>query len=243
LKNSLEAIVPIKALASHCDNESLKIIGDTLQSCDVLREKIKQTVNEEAPVNVLKGNTIAEGFSSELDELRNLSKSGKDYLDNMLERETKRTGITSLKIASNKVFGYYIEVRNTHKDKVPDDSTRTQTLAHAEPYITEELKEYETKILVAEETILAMDQELFSKLVEAISEYIPQVQQNASLIARLDCLCSFAQHASENNYTRPLLDDSFEIDIKDGRHPVIEKQLPPDEPYIANDVFLDRDEQ
>lgn len=243
LKNSLEAIVPIKQLALNSDNEALKIIGEQLHGCDSLREKIKETLNEEAPVNILKGNSIAKGFSEPLDELRSISKGGKQYLDNMLERETKRTGITSLKIASNNVFGYYIEVRNTHKDKVPEDWIRKQTLVNAERYITEELKEYENKILGAEEKILALEQELFSKLVEAISEYIPQVQQNASLIARMDCLCSFAQHASENNYTRPLLDDSFEIDIKDGRHPVIEKQLPPDEPYIANDVFLDRDEQ
>lgn len=243
LKNSLEAIVPIKQLALNSDNEALKIIGEQLHGCDSLCEKIKETLNEEAPVNILKGNSIAKGFSEPLDELRSISRGGKQYLDNMLERETKRTGITSLKIASNNVFGYYIEVRNTHKDKVPDDWIRKQTLVNAERYITEELKEYENKILGAEEKILALEQELFSKLVEAISEYIPQVQQNASLIARLDCLCSFAQHASENNYTRPLLDDSFEIDIKDGRHPVIEKQLPPDEPYIANDVFLDRDEQ
>jgi DNA mismatch repair protein MutS len=243
LKNSLEAIVPIKQLALISDNEALRVIGEQLHGCDSLREKIKKTLNEEAPVNILKGNSIAKGFSESLDELRSISRGGKQYLDSMLERETKRTGITSLKIASNNVFGYYIEVRNTHKDKVPEDWIRKQTLVNAERYITEELKEYENKILGAEEKILALEQELFSKLVEAISEYIPQVQQNASLIARLDCLCSFAQHASENNYTRPLLDDSFEIDIKDGRHPVIEKQLPVDEPYIANDVFLDRDEQ
>jgi DNA mismatch repair protein MutS len=243
LKNSLEAIVPIKQLALSSENEALKIIGEQLHSCDSLREKIKETLNEEAPVNILKGNSIAKGFSEPLDELRSISRGGKQYLNSLLERETKRTGITSLKIASNNVFGYYIEVRNTHKDKVPEDWIRKQTLVNAERYITEELKEYESKILGAEEKILALEQELFSKLVEAISEYIPQVQQNASLIARLDCLCSFAQHASENNYSRPLLDDSFEIDIKDGRHPVIEKQLPVDEPYIANDVFLDRDEQ
>src|SRR5690606_20753119 len=164
LKNSLEAIVPIKALASNCSNESLKIIGDTLQSCDVLREKIKAMLNEDAPVNVLKGHTIAAGFSSELDELRGLSKSGKDYLDKMLQRESERTGITSLKIDSNNVFGYYIEVRNTHKDKVPTDWIRKQTLVNAERYITEELKEYEAKILGAEDKIVAIDQQLFSEL-------------------------------------------------------------------------------
>lgn len=243
LKNSLEAIVPIKQLALNSENEALKNLGEQLHSCDRLREKIKETLFEEAPISILKGNSIAGGVSETLDELRSISKGGKQYLDDMLERETKRTGITSLKIASNNVFGYYIEVRNTHKDKVPEGWIRKQTLVNAERYITEELKEYENKILGAEEKIMALEQELFSKLVAFVSEFIPQVQQNASLIARLDCLCSFAQHANENNYTRPLLDDSFEIDIKEGRHPVIEKQLPVDQPYIANDVFLDRDEQ
>lgn len=243
LKNSLEAIVPIKQLALNSENEALKNLGEQLHSCDRLREKIKETLFEEAPISILKGNSIAGGVSETLDELRSISKGGKQYLDAMLERETKRTGITSLKIASNNVFGYYIEVRNTHKDKVPEDWIRKQTLVNAERYITEELKEYENKILGAEEKIMALEQELFSKLVAFVSEFIPQVQQNASLIARLDCLCSFAQQAAENNYTRPLLDDSFEIDIKEGRHPVIEKQLPVDQPYIANDVFLDRDEQ
>ncbi|MCB4806754.1 DNA mismatch repair protein MutS [Tamlana sp. 62-3] len=243
LKNSLEAIVPIKSIASNCENDSLKVIGDTLQGCDVLREKIKQTLNEDAPVNVLKGNTIAEGFSKELDELRNLSKSGKDYLDKMLERESERTGIPSLKIASNNVFGYYIEVRNTHKDKVPTDWVRKQTLVSAERYITEELKEYETKILGAEERILAIEQQLFADLVSWMNLYIKSVQQNAFLIGQLDCLCGFAQLANDNNYVYPTIDDSFDLDIKEGRHPVIEKQLPIGEAYIANDIFLDRSEQ
>ncbi|GAA4938019.1 DNA mismatch repair protein MutS [Algibacter agarivorans] len=240
LKNSLEAIVPIKSLASNCDNESLKIIGDKLQSCNVLREKVKETLNEEAPVNVLKGNSIAAGFSSELDELRGLSKSGKDYLDNMLERESERTGITSLKIASNNVFGYYIEVRNTHKDKVPEEWIRKQTLVNAERYITEELKEYEAKILGAEDRIQAIEQQLFGELIGWLNQYIKPVQQNAYLIGQLDCLCGFAQLAKDNNYIYPTLDDSFDLEIKDGRHPVIEKQLPIGEAYIANDVFLDR---
>ncbi len=239
LKNSLEAIVPIKSLASNCKNESLKIIGDTLQGCDVLREKIKEMLNEDAPVNVLKGKTIAIGFSSELDELRGLSKSGKDYLDKMLRRESERTGITSLKIDSNNVFGYYIEVRNTHKDKVPEEWVRKQTLVNAERYITEELKEYEAKILGAEDRILAIEQQLFAELVGWLNQYIKPVQQNAFLIGKLDCLCGFAQLANENNYVYPTIDDSFELDIKDGRHPVIEKQLPIGEAYIANDVFLD----
>ncbi len=243
LKNSLEAIVPIKAIASGCNNPSLKIIGDTLQSCDVLREKIKETLFEEAPVNVLKGNTIASGFSLELDELRGLSKSGKDYLDNMLERESKRTGITSLKIASNNVFGYYIEVRNTHKDKVPEEWIRKQTLVSAERYITEELKEYEAKIFGAEERILAIEQQLFSELVGWLNQYIKAVQQNAYLIGQLDCLCGFAQLAKDNDYTYPIIDNSFDLEITDGRHPVIEKQLPIGEHYIANNLFLDREAQ
>ena len=243
LKNSLEAIVPIKSLASNCENESLKIIGDKLQGCDVLREKIKATLNEDAPVNVLKGNSIAAGFSSELDELRGLSKSGKDYLDKMLERESERTGITSLKIASNNVFGYYIEVRNTHKDKVPEEWIRKQTLVSAERYITEELKEYEAKILGAEDRIQAIEQQLFADLVSWMNQYIKPVQQNAYLIGQIDCLCGFSQLAKDNNYIYPTIDDSFDLDIKDGRHPVIEKQLPIGEAYIANDVFLDRTAQ
>ena len=243
LKNSLEAIVPIKSLASNCANESLKIIGDKLQGCDVLRDKIKATLNEDAPVNVLKGNSIAAGFSSELDELRGLSKSGKDYLDKMLERESERTGITSLKIASNNVFGYYIEVRNTHKDKVPEEWIRKQTLVSAERYITEELKEYEAKILGAEDRIQAIEQQLFADLVSWMNQYIKPVQQNAYLIGQIDCLCGFSQLAKDNNYIYPTIDDSFDLDIKDGRHPVIEKQLPIGEAYIANDVFLDRTDQ
>ncbi|AJR03218.1 DNA mismatch repair protein MutS [Siansivirga zeaxanthinifaciens] len=240
LKNSLEAIVPIKSIASNCTNESLKIIGDNLQSCDVLRAKVKEMLNEDAPVNVLKGHTISAGFSQELDELRGLSKSGKDYLDNMLKRESELTGITSLKIDSNNVFGYYIEVRNTHKDKVPDSWIRKQTLVNAERYITEELKEYETKILGAEDKILAIEQQLFAELVAWLNQYIKPVQQNAYLIGQLDCLCGFAQLAIDNNYIYPEMDASFDLDIKEGRHPVIEKQLPIGEAYIANDVFLDR---
>lgn len=243
LKNSLEAVVPIKVLALHSKNESLKIIGEQLHDLELLRNKIKETLFEEAPVNILKGNSIAEGFSETLDELRNISANGKEYLDEMLERETRRTGISSLKIASNNVFGYYIEVRNTHKDKVPPEWIRKQTLVSAERYITEELKEYETKILGAEEKILVLEQEIFAKLVEWMLQFIGSVQQNAALIAQLDCLCSFATQAKESNYTRPLLDDTFDLDIKEGRHPVIEKQLPPDAPYIANDVFLDRENQ
>ena len=243
LKNSLEAIVPIKSIVSNADTEALKILGEALNDCQLLREKIKQTLNEEAPVNILKGNTIASGFSPELDELRNLSTSGKEYLDQMLERESERTGIPSLKIASNNVFGYYIEVRNTHKDKVPEEWIRKQTLVNAERYITEELKEYEAKILGAEERILAIEQRLFLELVSWMTQFIKPVQQNAYLIGKLDCLCGFAQLANDNNYTYPQLEDGFDLEIKDGRHPVIEKQLPLGEAYITNDVFLDRERQ
>ena len=243
LKNSLEAIIPIKSLALDCENESLKIIGDKFQDCNVLREKIKETLNEDAPVNVLKGNSIAVGFSNELDELRGLSKSGKDYLDNMLERESERTGITSLKIASNNVFGYYIEVRNAHKDKVPEEWIRKQTLVNAERYITEELKEYEAKILGAEDRIQAIEQQLFADLIIWLNQYIKPVQQNAYLVGQIDCLCGFSQLAKDNKYTYPILDDSHDLEIKEGRHPVIEKQLSIGEAYISNNVFLDRSSQ
>ncbi len=243
LKNSMEAIVPIKQLATAADNDALALIGDQLQSCDLLREKIKQMLNEEAPVNILKGNAIAAGYSQELDELRGLATSGKDYLNRMLSRETEATGITSLKIASNNVFGYYIEVRNTHRDKVPDTWIRKQTLVNAERYITEELKEYEAKILGAEDRIATLEQQLFSQLILWMQEYIAPVQNNAQLIAQLDCLCGFTQLAKENNYVVPELNDSTDINITNGRHPVIEKQLPLGEQYIANDVILNRDHQ
>ena len=243
LKNSLEAVIPVKALTSGSNEEALKVLGDNLQNCEMLRSKIKETLFEDAPVNVQKGNSIAESFSKELDELRAIAFSGKDYLDSMLERESAATGISSLKIGSNNVFGYYIEVRNTHKSKVPEDWVRKQTLVNAERYITQELKEYEAKILGAEEKILQLEQEIFQKLVTWIGDYIQPVQQNAQLIGQLDCLCSFAQHAISENYTEPFIEDSFELDIKNGRHPVIEKQLPLGEAYVANDVYLDREEQ
>ena len=243
LLHSLNAILPVKKLAFNCENEALKIIGDNLHSCDLLREKISESISEDAPVNVQKGNVIAKGFSEELDELRNIAFSGKDYLDNMIKRETEATGISSLKIGNNNVYGYYIEVRNTHKDKVPEDWVRKQTLVNAERYITEELKEYESKILGAEEKILQLEQQLFGKLVAWMAEYIDPVQQNARLIARLDCLCSFAQQAQTENYSKPEITESFALKIEEGRHPVIEKQLPAGEVYVTNDVFLDREEQ
>ncbi|MBA4746267.1 MAG: DNA mismatch repair protein MutS [Muricauda sp.] len=243
LKNSLEAVVPIKQLAQNSTNDSLKNIGGRLNDCDALRSKIKEVLNEGAPVNIAKGNTIAQGYSEELDELRGLAFSSKDYLDKMLERETKETGITSLKIASNNVFGYYIEVRNTHKDKVPESWIRKQTLVNAERYITEELKEYESKILGAEERIYQLEQQLFEQVLVWMQEHIAPVQLNAQLIAQLDCLCGFAQLAKENNYVAPVVNDSTDIDIKEGRHPVIEKQLPIGDAYVTNDVLLNREEQ
>ena len=243
LKESLDAIIPIKNIALQSNQEAVKIIGDSLHSCDLLREKIKNTLNQEAPVAIAKGNVIAKGVHSELDDLRAISTSGKEYLEGIEIRESQRTGISSLKISFNNVFGYYIEVRNTHKDKVPSEWIRKQTLVNAERYITEELKEYETKILGAEEKIQQIENQLFEQLVHWIATYIKPVQLNANLIAQLDCLTSFAQLAIENKYVCPELDDSFELDIKNGRHPVIEKQLPVGTPYITNDVFLDRETQ
>ncbi|HET8753358.1 MAG TPA: DNA mismatch repair protein MutS, partial [Salinimicrobium sp.] len=243
LKNSLEAVVPVKTLATNSDDEALKVLGENIQSCDLLRNKIKETLFEDAPVNILKGNSIATGFSEELDELRKIAFSGKDYLNGMLKRETAATGISSLKIGSNNVFGYYIEVRNSHKDKVPEEWIRKQTLVNAERYITQELKEYEAKILGAEEKILQLEQEIFQKLIIWIADYIQPVQQNANLIGQIDCLCSFAKQAITENYCRPELDETTELRIKNGRHPVIEKQLPIGENYVANDVFLDREDQ
>ena len=243
LKESLDAILPIKTLALQSPQEAVKVIGDSLHSCDLLREKIKTTLNQEAPVAIAKGNAIAIGVNTELDELRAISTSGKEFLEGIEKRESERTGISSLKISFNNVFGYYIEVRNTHKDKVPEEWIRKQTLVNAERYITEELKEYETKILGAEEKIHKIESELFEQLVQWISTYIKPVQMNANLIAQLDCLCSFTQLAIENKYVCPEIDESFELEIKEGRHPVIEKQLPVGTPYISNDVFLDRESQ
>jgi len=243
LKESLDAIIPIKKIALESPQEAVKVIGDKLHDCELLREKIKTTLNQDAPVAIAKGNAIAKGVNTELDELRAISTSGKDFLEGIEKRESENTGISSLKISFNNVFGYYIEVRNTHKDKVPADWIRKQTLVNAERYITEELKEYETKILGAEEKIHKLESELFEQLVAWISTYIKQVQLNANLVAQLDCLTSFAQLAIENKYVCPDLDETFELDIKNGRHPVIEKQLPVGTPYIANDVYLDRETQ
>ena len=243
LSASLEHIMPIKQQCLQSGKESLSLLGDKLHDCQQLCTRIRQTLTDEAPVNIAKGNAIAAGFSAELDELRNLSHTGKSYLDDLLLRETQRTGIPSLKIDNNNVFGYYIEVRNTHKDKVPADWVRKQTLVNAERYITDELKEYEAKIVGAEERISQFEQSLYAELISYISEYIAQVQTNATLIGQLDTLCGFATLALENHYNRPEMSESYVIDIKEGRHPVIEKQLPVGIPYIANDVYLDRETQ
>jgi DNA mismatch repair protein MutS len=243
LIESLDAIIPIKNIALESKQEAVRVIGDSLHACDLLREKIKTTLNQDAPVAIAKGNAIIKGVHPELDELRNIAFSGKEYLEGIEQRESERTGISSLKISFNNVFGYYIEVRNTHKDKVPSEWIRKQTLVNAERYITEELKEYETKILGAEEKIHQIESQLFEQLVIWIGTYIKQVQLNANLIAQLDCLTSFTQLAIENNYVCPILDDTFELEITNGRHPVIEKQLPVGVPYVANDVFLDRETQ
>jgi DNA mismatch repair protein MutS len=243
LKDSLDAIIPIKTLALASKNESLKVIGDSLHACELLREKIANTLNQDAPVAISKGNAIATGVNEELDDLRAISSKGKGYLEDLEQRESEKTGITSLKVSFNNVFGYYIEVRNTHKDKVPEEWIRKQTLVNAERYITEELKEYESKILGAEEKIQQLEGQLFEQLVNWMATYIKPVQLNANLIAQLDCLNSFTQLAIENNYAQPVIDDSFDLEITEGRHPVIEKQLPIGVPYISNNVYLDRETQ
>jgi len=243
LKNSLKAILPVKKEALTSKNTSVNKLGNEILDCAEVILKIDTALFDEAPVNINKGNAIANGVSEELDELRAISTSGKEYLDNMLARESKKTAIPSLKIAFNNVFGYYIEVRNTHKDKVPEEWIRKQTLVNAERYITEELKEYETKILGAEEKIQELERQLFLRLIQEIIEFIEPIQQNAKIIAQIDCLLSFAVLAISNNYIRPIVDQSTEIEIKNGRHPVIEKQLPIGEEYIANDVVLNRSQQ
>ena len=243
LKVALQAIEPIKNACLNADNGSLRRIGEQLNLCLSIREKIAKEVKNDPPLLVNKGGVIADGVNAELDELRQIAFSGKDYLLKVQQRESELTGIPSLKIAYNNVFGYYIEVRNTHKDKVPADWIRKQTLVNAERYITQELKEYEEKILGAEDKILVLETKLYNELVIALAEFIPAIQINANQIARLDCLLAFANVARENNYIRPVVEDSEVIDIRQGRHPVIEKQLPVGEKYIANDVFLDSETQ
>ena len=225
------------------DNASLNRIGEQLNLCISIRDRIEKEINNDPPLLINKGGVIKDGVDTELDELRQIAYSGKDYLLKIQQRESELTGIPSLKIAYNSVFGYYIEVRNVHKDKVPQEWIRKQTLVNAERYITQELKEYEEKILGAEDKILVLETKLYNELVVALAEFIPAIQINASQIARLDCLLAFANVAKENNYIRPVVEDSEVIDIRQGRHPVIEKQLPVGEKYIANDVFLDSETQ
>lgn len=243
LKNALIAIEPIQKTCLQSGNENLVKIGEQLNPCQGIREKIENEIMPDPPAVVSKGGVMADGVSSELDELRKIAFSGKDYLLQMQVRESERTGIPSLKIGFNNVFGYYIEIRNTHKDKVPEEWIRKQTLVSAERYITQELKDYEEKILGAEEKILTLETRLYNDLVISITDYISSIQLNAAMIARLDCLLSFAKLAKENNYNCPEINDTQVIDIKQGRHPVIERQLPIGESYIANNVYLDNDKQ
>ena len=243
LKLALNCIKPIKENCTDSDNKQLKVIGEQLNICKNISDKIEDTITENPPISVNKGGVIKEGVNSELDELRNLSKSGKDFLQKILERETEKTGIPSLKISFNNVFGYYLEVRNIHKDKVPEEWIRKQTLVSAERYITEELKEYESKILSAEGKILELETRLYSELVQSMLEYVSVIQLNSQLISQLDCLFSFATIAKNNNYNRSNITEGTSLLIKKGRHPVIEHQLSSDETYIANDVQLDREHQ
>ena len=243
LKVALQAIEPIRNACLNADNDSLRRIDEQLNLCLNIREKIAKEIKNDPPLLVNKGGVIADGVSEELDELRRIAFSGKDYLLQLQQRESDQTGIPSLKIAYNNVFGYYIEVRNAHKDKVPAEWIRKQTLVNAERYITQELKEYEEKILGAEDKIMALETKLYNDLVLSLAEYIPAIQINANQIARLDCLLAFANVAEANKYIRPIVEDSDVLDIKQGRHPVIEKQLPVGEKYIANDVYLDTDSQ
>ncbi len=243
LKRALKSIEPLQELCNKSGCMPLSKIAEQLNPCKSIADKIDRELNNDPPVQLNKGNAIAKGISEELDELRKILYSGKDYLAELQTRESERTGITSLKVSFNNVFGYYIEVRNTHKDKVPPEWIRKQTLVSAERYITEELKEYESKILGAEDKIITLETKLFSDLVLAILEYIPPIQLNSALIARLDCLQSFAVISEENNYVRPVLNDSRMLDVTEGRHPVIEKQLAVGESYVPNDLILDTEDQ
>ena len=243
LKNALQAIAPIKAVCLEADNESLKRIGEQLNLCESIRDRIAKEIQPDPPQLLAKGGVIADGWSEELDELRQISNNSRSYLMHLQEQEIEKTGISSLKIGFNNVFGYYLEVRNTYKDKVPADWIRKQTLAQAERYITQELKEYEDKILGADEKIQALEEKLYGELVVAMQEFIPQIQINANIVAKLDCLLSFAKTAEENRYVRPVIATDDELDIRQGRHPVIEQQLPVGEKYIPNDIQLDTERQ
>lgn len=241
LKNALSALTPVKADCSRATSPELRTHGEGIDPCTPLMERIAATLIEDAPALASRGNFVAEGVNAELDELRSLASSGKRYLDDMLQREIAATGITSLKISFNNVFGYYIEVRNTHKDRVPADWIRKQTLVNAERYITPELKEYEQKILGAEERIAVIEAKIFADLIAEVTRFVSPIQRDSAIVAELDCLLAFTQVAEEYRYIRPQVDDEIRIDIKAGRHPVIERQLPPGEPYIANSLHLDAD--
>ena len=243
IKRSLEASNEIKKILANSQNAALKNISDQLNPCETLIAEIEKQIKEDAPVSVNKGMVFNEGVNADLDELRSMAYSGKDYLVNMQIRESERTGITSLKVGFNNVFGYFIEVTNSHKSKVPEEWIRKQTLTNAERYITEELKEYETKILGAEEKILALEVSMYGKFVQWLTEFIGPLQNNAKLLAQLDCLASFATVSKENNYKRPEVNDGKSIVILEGRHPVIEKALPVGENYVSNDLYLDEDSQ
>jgi DNA mismatch repair protein MutS len=243
VSRALQQVNEIKQISAKTPNSGIELLADQLNECSAIRDRISYELNPEAPAVMAKGKIIARGVSTELDELRSLSQSGKDYLTNLQKRETERTGISSLKVGYNNVFGYYLEVTNIHKHKVPPEWARKQTLTGAERYITEELKEYEQKILGAEDRIQSIESELFTQLILAVSAFLNPIKINASVIARMDCLVSFAVVAQKNNYVRPTMNDSFSIDIREGRHPVIEQQLPAGEPYIPNDVYLDQDRQ
>ncbi|MDD5821709.1 MAG: DNA mismatch repair protein MutS [Prevotella sp.] len=243
LKNALMAVQPIKGACQTADNDCLRRLGEQLNLCESLRDRIEKEITPDPPQLVSKGGVIADGYSTELDELRNISRGGKDYLLEIQQRETEKTGISSLKVGFNNVFGYYLEVRNTFKDKVPEGWIRKQTLAQAERYITPELKEYEEKILGADEKILELEARLFSELIVAMQEFIPQIQINANILAHIDCLLSFAKVSEDNCYVRPVVDDSDVLDIHQGRHPVIETQMPLGERYVPNDVYLDTEKQ
>lgn len=243
LKNALQALQPVKAACMKASNESLRRIGEQLQLCETIRDRIEHEIQPDPPLLVNKGGVIADGYDTELDELRQISRNGKDYLIQIQEREVEQTGIASLKVGYNNVFGYYLEVRNMYKDKVPGNWVRKQTLAQAERYITEELKAYEEKILGADERIMMLEDKLFRELIVDMQPYIPQIQLDANLIAHLDCLLGFAQVAEENQYVRPQIDATDVLDIKQGRHPVIEMQLPLGETYVPNDIYLDTEKQ
>ena len=243
LKMALQALQPIKTACLYANNEALKRVGEQLNLCESIRDRIEREIQNDPPQLVAKGGVIRDGVNAELDELRHIAYSGKDYLLQIQEREAQQTGIASLKVGYNNVFGYYLEVRNTYKDKVPQEWVRKQTLAQAERYITQELKEYEEKILGAEDKILSLEQQLFNDLILALQEFIPQIQINANVVAHLDCLLSAAKTAEENHYVRPVIDTSDVIDIKQGRHPVIETQLPIGEHYVPNDILLDSERQ